>query len=604
MKWNTTKNWIILVLALTCLMLLLRPAPESPPAASQSTEVWTCSMHPQIRLPEAGACPICGMDLIRAGSDSDQLGPWELSLSDRARKLADIEVAEVIRENLAREISMVGKVTYDEKRLGVISAWVAGRIDRLFVDYTGIEVERGDHMVALYSPELVSAQGELMQALRTLETGPDALRAATKRRVRATREKLRLLGLSPEQIAAIETSGEPSERLTINAPQGGIVIEKHLEEGAYVQTGTPIYTIADLSRVWLQLEAYESDLAWLRYGQEVDFEVEAYPGETFTGRIVFIDPVMDPKTRTVRVRLDVPNPDGRLKPDMFVRAQARALLNTAGKVMDPGLAGKWICRMHPEVVSDDPGDCTVCEMPLVGAEEAGFATAEGGEAPLLVPTSAALVTGERAVVYVEKEKGVFEGRVVVLGPRSGDSYVVRAGLREGERVVVNGSFKIDSELQIRAKKSLMYVDMDKETPAVTEPDSVSGEQLDKLLGAYFSIQQALSKDDHAGAVTAAGKLAEVWKERKAAGLIESTDLAAAREAFLKITKSMIALMEATGSPEGMTVRRFHCPMAFDGEGGDWLQDHEGVENPYYGSMMYRCGSEVEVFTGKGDAHEH
>ena len=237
-----------------------------------------------------------------------------------------------------------------------------------------------------------------------------------------------------------------------------------MQEGAYVETGTRIYTIADLTEVWVKLDAYESDLPWLRYGQQVEFTTEAYPGEVFTGTIAFIDPVLNAQTRTVKVRVNVPNLSGKLKPDMFVRAVVSAQVATAGRVMDPNLVGKWICRMHPGVVKETAGDCDVCGMPLVRTESLGLRLGcrrrlTSSAAPLVVPVvGRASKTGTRAVVYVERvdaKKPTYEGREIVLGPRAGDFYIVRAGLEEGERVVTQGNFKLDSALQIAAKPSMM-----------------------------------------------------------------------------------------------------------------------------------------------------
>jgi Cu(I)/Ag(I) efflux system membrane fusion protein len=217
--------------------------------------------------------------------------------------------------------------------------------------------------------------------------------------------------------------------------------------------------MADLSQVWVKLDAYESDIDWIRYGQDVEFTAEAYPGETFKGKIAFIDPVLDPMTRTVKLRVNVANPDGRLKPEMFVRAIVRSKVAGAGMVMDEDMAGKWICPMHPSVVKTAPGKCDVCGMDLVTTESLGYVVAkEPNKAPLVIPASAPLITGTRAVVYVRlegKEKPTFEGREIVLGPRAGGYYLVKEGLSEGEQVVTNGNFKIDSALQIQAKPSMM-----------------------------------------------------------------------------------------------------------------------------------------------------
>lgn len=370
-------------------------------------ETWTCSMHPQIRQPKPGACPICGMDLIpvemdsSAGSDA----PRQITLSPAARRLAEVALAPVERRSVAIDVRLVGKVQFDETRLATISPRVAGRIDKLHVNFVGMSVKAGDPLADLYSPELVSAQKELLLAGKS--SGKSEPFAAW---LDSARERLRRWGLTEGQIAGIERGGEVRDHVTFRAPMGGIVVEKGAREGQYVEEGMSLFTVADLSRVWVQLDAYESDLAWLRVGQEVGFQAEAFPGEAFTGTVAFIDPAIDPTTRTAKVRVEAANGEGRLKPEMFVRAVVRAAV----------------------------------------AEE-------GGEAPLTIPATAPLVTGKRAVVYVAvpQKEGTYEGREIVLGVRAGDFYVVREGLEESERVVVNGAFKIDSSLQIQGKPSMM-----------------------------------------------------------------------------------------------------------------------------------------------------
>jgi len=250
-----------------------------------------------------------------------------------------------------------------------------------------------------------------------------------------------------------------TDHVTIYAPTEGVVTEKHATEGMYVEVGTKIYTIADLSQLWVKLDAYESDLPWLRYGQEVEFTTQAYPGQPFKGAISFIDPVLDDKTRTVKVRVNVDNSDGKLKPQMFVKAIVHSKIAASGRVMTAEMAGKWICPMHPDVVKLAKGSCDICGMDLVTTESLGYVRAdEPKEPPLVIPASAALITGKRAVVYVnmpDTEKPTFQGREIVLGPRAGDYYLVESGLQEGEIIVTNGNFKIDSALQIQAKPSMM-----------------------------------------------------------------------------------------------------------------------------------------------------
>jgi Cu(I)/Ag(I) efflux system membrane fusion protein len=433
---------------------------------------WTCSMHPQIKQPEKGLCPVCAMDLIPVseGGGDEAGGPRRMVMSEAAQALAEIRTAPVERKFVEARVRMVGKVDYDETRVQHITAWFPGRLDRMYVDYTGIPVKKGDHLVYIYSPQLLAAQEELIQAKRAygdaLKGSSKFMKESSKATLEAAREKLRLWGLSAEQIAGVEKAGKARDHMTVYSPQSGIVITKHLNQGAYVKTGSRIYTIADLTRVWVRLDAYEADREWIRYGQNVEFTTEAYPGRVFRGKVTFIDPILDARTRTIKLRVIADNSDGRLQPGMFVRATVRPRVAAGGKVMDPSLAGKWISPMHPEVVKDRPGKCDVCGMPLVKAEEMGYVSPKS-EAPLVIPASAPLITGTRAVVYVRAPKAkrpTFEGREIVLGPRAGDYYVVRAGLQAGERVVVNGSFKIDSALQIEARPSMMNPGQPPQTP--------------------------------------------------------------------------------------------------------------------------------------------
>jgi len=480
MKGIKTKSWFhgkvakIALLAIVAFMAgyffnSISHKSSTGPVDKHSSEMsvsqkWTCSMHPQIIADKPGKCPICGMDLIPLSVDSTvSTTVRELVISEEAAKLMEIATSVVQRKFVTNEIRMVGKIDYDETRVKNITAWVPGRINRLYVDFTGITVNKGDHMVYLYSPQLISAQAELLQASKaanSLKTGTsDLVRRSTLAMLEGAREKLHLLGLDAEQIENIESSGKPQTHITINSPIGGIVIHKNATEGMYVDTGTGIYTVADLSRLWVKLDSYESDLPWIRYGQEVEFTTQAYPGQVFKGTISFIDPVLNDKTRTVKVRVNVGNSEGKLKPQMFVKAIVRSQMAATGKIMAPEMAGKWICPMHPDIVKTETGSCDICGMDLVTTESLGFIKADAPEkAPLVIHASAPLITGKRAVVYVRvpgTEKPTYQGREIVLGPRAGDYYIVKSGLQEGEIVVTNGNFKIDSAMQIQAKPSMM-----------------------------------------------------------------------------------------------------------------------------------------------------
>ena len=610
---------------------------EEPTATAEPT-LWTCSMDPQIKLPGPGKCPICGMDLIPLETGGNELGERELSISPSAARRMEIETSPVVRRFATAEVRMVGKVDYDETRVSYISAWVPGRIDRLFVDYTGIPVKQGEHLAELYSPELLTAQQELLQAIRTMDSLEDSqstlLRETAAQTVDAAREKLRLWGFTQEQVSDIQERGTPSDHMTIFSPASGIVIQKNAQEGMYVQTGTRIYTIADLTRVWVQLDAYESDLNWLRYGSAVEFTTEAYPGDAFEGTITFIDPIINPDTRTAKVRVIVDNASGRLKPGMFVRAVARPRVAAGGRVMNPELAGKWISPMHPEIIKDGPGICDVCGMPLVTAESLGYVNEDEQYAPLLIPVTAALKTGKRAVVYVEvpgADKPTYEGRTVQLGARLGDAYVVEEGLTEGERVVTRGNFKLDAELQIQARPSMMSMpseDLQEEhaehdhgdmvMQSMETPEAFS-RQLNDVMQAYFGIQAALFAGDTAAAGQAAnntrdqlgqvdmtlleGEAHMTWMDHlrhlntALEDLSGADTIEAQREAFYSLSQQLEMTVETFPLPQ--TVYLAYCPMAFDNAGATWLQASDEIANPYFGEAMPECG-EIRKTIGAND----
>ncbi len=637
----TTRRFLLFAAAALALFLLGRlsvdggapaPAPAEGPTAEADEPArpttWTCPMHPRIRLPDPGDCPICGMDLVplaEAGAEGEESA--RLVLSPAARELASIETEPARRRAVERTVRMVGKVAFDETAVRTISAWVAGRLDRLFVDYTGLRVEAGDHMVWLYSPELLTAQEELLSARERLagsgEEPSEFLAESTRRTYEAAREKLLLWGLTEAQVDEVEARGTAEDHVMITAPSSGVVIEKLVDEGAFVDMGTPIYRLADLGHLWVLLDAYEKDLPWLRYGQDVVIEVEALPGETLEGRIVYIDPFVDERTRTARVRVNVENTRGRLKPGAFVRAAALARLGAGGLVLDTSLTGKWVSPMHPEVVKDGPGSCDVCGMDLVPAEELGLVP-DAGEAPglpLVVPASGVLVTGKRAVVYVEvpgAERPTYEGREVVLGPRAGDEYVVLGGLEEGERVVVRGAFRVDSAMQIRARPSMMSVRPD--APALEGPQTLLLRRaLAPALDAYLAGQDALADDDGdaaraalrrleaaAGPVEGLGASAEeVWAEaRRELGIAGAEadaagDLEALRAAFERASKALLPVVERLGHDRAGALVEAWCPMAFDGRGAAWLQPEGALRNPYFGESMLRCG-EVRATRAPGE----
>lgn len=582
--------------------------------APAPSTTWSCSMHPQVHSPDPGACPTCGMDLVEVSADQQGTGERQIVLDPAAVALAEIATTRVERRFPTAVLRMAGSLTYDETRRRTINAWVGGRLERLFVDFEGLSLRAGDHVADLYSKELVTAQEVFLQARRTLRDLQDSdiglLHDSLRGTLDEARKRLLRWGLSEAQVEELARADEPSEHVTIHAPTGGVVSDLNKKQGDYVLEGERIATIDDLTHLWLRLDAYESELAWLHYGQAVEFEAAALPGQAFEGTIAFIAPVLDEHTRTVQVRVNVPNPDRRLKPGMFVRAKVRARFASDGAVMDADLAGKWICPMHPEVVEDEATGCRLCGMDLVTTESLGFEVADetAARAPLVIPVSAALVTGRRAVVYVRlahRERPTFEGREVILGPRAGDEYIVREGLEEGELVVTRGSFKLDSAMQILARPSMMSIEED-DAPERVALTAGARAALAGAWDAYSALHEALAGDDEpaarralaeavepfGGALLRSADLAPLAEAAQSAlgRAAETEDLAALRAAFEEVAQAADALFSLAGPPAGRTLRRVHCPMAFDGRGASWLQADEEIQNPYYGAAMLRCGS--------------
>lgn len=370
---------------------------------SDAAGVWTCSMHPQIRQDKPGKCPICAMDLIplKQGSSSSDLpvGPQDIQMSAEAAALADVQTTVVSRTNPVKTIRLYGKIAPDERNLQSQTAHIAGRIEKLNVDFTGETVRRGQTLATIYSPELLTAQQELIEAVRN---GQQPI-------VEAAREKLRLWKLTDAQIAAIERSGQVSPTMQIKANASGIVISRRVSQGDYVSQGAVLFDVADLSTLWAMFDAYETDLPFLNKGDQVQFTLQALPGKTFKGKIAFIDPIINSTTRTAGVRVETANPGLEMKPEMYATAQVSA--------------------------------------PLKGLRN-----------EIVVPQSAVLWTGKRSVVYVKQPHGdapVFRMREVELGPSLGGAYVVLNGLADGEAIVTNGVFSVDASAQLEGKRSMM-----------------------------------------------------------------------------------------------------------------------------------------------------
>ena len=374
------------------------PATENTQADKPKKQIWTCSMHPQIRQDAPGQCPICGMDLIPLKQDhqSNQPDPNAINLSDEAIKLAQIQTYKVTEAVPGQSINLSGTVEPDERRSEKLTARFSGRIEKLYINFTGQKVFRGQKIAEIYSPELITAQRELQDAAQYKNDQPALYQAA--------RHKLELWDLTPAQIDNLEQMSGTASHFPILSPVSGFVQKRAVAEGNYVKQGQSLFDITPLNRIWIMLDAYESDLHRIRKGDPVNFTVDAIPGKRFTAKVDYVDPFVDPKTRVAKVRVEFSNNNLQLKPGMFVNATVQ--------------------------------------------------TRTGDKASLLIPKTAVLWTGKRSVVYV-KNGNDFAYREIVLGPEAGDYYVVVSGLKSGDEIVRNGVFKVDAAAQLLGKSSMM-----------------------------------------------------------------------------------------------------------------------------------------------------
>ena len=625
-------------------------------ARVQETQVeevsWTCSMHPQIVLKDKVPCPICGMELIPLKKGTgNELSETQIEMSEHAQKIAQIETWPVEQKSVSIDIKLPGKVSYDESQIKTISARYSGRVDRLYLDITGAPIKKGEHLYDIYSPQIISAQEELIQAeeaLKKLDNNSLAIiRQSSEESIKTAKEKLSLYGFSDEQISKVTKQGKALDQITTHSEISGIVLKKHINEGQYVKEGNPIYTIADPSQIWLELEAYETDLPWIHYAQKVSVTSQAFPDQTFEGQVSFIEPELNEKTRTVKIRVYLENKDKKLKPGMFVRAKIQAKIDQYGQLADHDLSGKYICPMHPEIVSDNADTCSRCEMKLEPAEKLGFMAKKNTETlPLVIPSSAALITGKRAVVYVksEKKEQVFEGREIEIATKAGNYYVVKSGLKEGELVVSKGAFKIDSALQIQAKTSMMSGDAkhqlgkdsehSKQQELFTRPElkgnhpfkaelevplktfneinrQLSLDKIDKLPSLAKELEgeiKAMSFDELNTEEKSSWKALRLQSEHQAMLLSKAKSIDEARTIAHKLNKTAIKAIKHFGSPIKLNIG--YCSMAFNDTGAEWIQTADRVENPYWGSQMYRCGSltkaagSADIPSAENDHSEH
>ncbi len=545
------------------------------------SQMWTCSMHPQIMQPEPGDCPICGMDLIPAESGGNGLAMNEIKMSESAMALANIQTTVVGNVSGTDDniLSLSGKIMANEEANAVQASYFEGRIEKLNVNFTGEEVRKGQLLATIYAPTLVAAQQELLTAASMRESQPALYNAV--------RNKLKLWKLSESQIAQIESSGKVRENFPIYTTVSGTVSQKMAEEGDYVKQGQPIVKVSDFGTVWAIFDAYENQISRLKEGQKIKVTTNAYLNKEFVATVSFIDPTLNTKSRTVAVRAKLNNEEDLLKPGMFVTAKVQT------------------------------------------------SNGNSNQSQITVPATAVMWTGERSLVYVKTKPNepIFEMREVTLGTKNGDVYIIVEGLNNGDEIVTNGTFTVDAAAQLQGKKSMMNASGGKtmtgheghmgmeNTNGNTIKDHLSmnkrlevskkfKEQLNTVFENYVLVDKALVNDDAETAKQSSktlqkslekmdmkllkGNAHNHWmtleKELKesANAIANTSDIKKQREHFIHLSAHLINAIKTFGIDQKVYLD--FCPMANNNEGAYWLSKEKEIRNPYFGKKMLDCGS--------------
>lgn len=544
--------------------------------SAANPQQWTCSMHPQILQQEPGDCPICGMDLIPAESTASGLAPEQFKITPNALALANIQTSIVegaTTQGATQNLS--GKISINEEQIAVQASYYAGRIERLFINYTGQEVQKGQVLATLYAPQLVAAQQELLTAAALKETQPQLYRAV--------RKKLQLWKLTDKEIEAIEVSGKVREYFPIRATVGGTITALLGAEGDYLKEGQAIARVSNLNTLWANFDAYERQLSQFRVGQKIEIYTSAYPNKKVEGTISFIAPLLNNDTRTATLRATVKNNDKVLKPGMFV----------SGKIT----------------------------------------TAPSTTKAVSIPASAVLWTGKRSLVYVKatQDSPIFEMREVTLGQKNGAQVEIIEGLSIGEEIVTKGTFTVDAAAQLQGKKSMMnntggktmtgheghtgvQENHDsstamKQTMKMNFSDSFQKDFKPVLL-AYLKVKDALLASDAPQTVVSAkatlealnaiptSNLGKMEQEHFNASvkmleaIAAKTNLNNQRSHFVLLNEHLVALVSAFSTLEN-TLYVQQCPMANNNQGAVWLSKEKDIRNPYFGAAMLKCGSTIK-----------
>ena len=528
-----------------------------------STEMWTCSMHPQIMQPEPGNCPICGMELIPADNSTSSDNARAFTMTETAVALSNIQTSIVNGSSegteTTNEIVLSGKIVTNEEANSVQVSYFSGRIENLNINFTGETVRIGQLIATIYSPELFAAQQELLTAA-SLKSSQPAL-------YQAVRNKLKLWKLSDKQIDAIEASGKVQEKFPVYATVSGTVTEKLVAEGDQVSQGQALYRVSNLNSLWADFDVYENQIQLFEKGQELSITTNAYPNRTYSAKVSFIDPILNPSSRTTTLRAELNNKDGELKPGMFVKA--------AVSLSEP-------------VASEN----------------------------ITIPSTAVLWTGKRSVVYVKTDPNhpEFEMREVTIGSKIGDNYQIVEGLNAGEEIVTNGTFTVDAAAQLQGKPSMMNMDASKNPDiTITEFEGIQESfqnELFNLVKSYLALKNDLVDSNPKNAGKSGKELAEsvnklttdqLKSEQEKTFLIsnkeeiqtlvqnltQANNLDGMRKIFKPLSSEIISLVKAYGINH--TIYEQYCPMADNNKGGYWLSLEEEIRNPYFGEAMLNCG---------------
>ena len=534
-------------------------------AAEQSEQetIYTCSMHPQIRQNEPGDCPICGMDLISLDENSSS-DPLVLEMTEAAVKLSNIQTTILGQTGKpSKELTLSGKIQADERTAASQVSHLPGRIEKMYVTFTGERVNKGQKVAKIYSPELIAAQQELLEALKYKDINRSLVEAA--------RKKLYYWKISQSLVTQVEQSGKIQETFTLFAETSGIVSNLRVSVGDYVRQGQSLFDVLNLNSLWVLFDAYEEDLANVSVGNSVTFTTPALPNRIFTTRITFIDPSIHPQTRTASLRGEILNSGNKLKPEMFVSGMLQTKINTA--------------------------------------------------AQLTVPKSAVMWTGTRSVVYVKipnTEIPSFKFRSIELGEGIGQNYLVKSGLEAGEEVVTNGAFTIDAAAQLNNQTSMMNQNVKVKGAVATNdiPDfqastpSEFKKQLNDLANEYLNLKDAFVLTNDKTATKSVlfflkalekmdmslvkGDAHLYWMQQlkvfeiHGKKISELNDIEIQRKQFQFVSDALINSIQAFGT-EGKALYKQHCPMAFDNSGADWISDEKNIRNPYFGDKMMTCG---------------